>query len=147
KCRKATAPLCLSDHGKSERCLPRRFRTKHLNNSTAWASAHSKRQIDYNVTRGNRVDIDDLLVTETHDRAFAVVFRDLLNRKVEVLISRGSDFVCACFFFGFGRHIEIPLSTSVAPLRQGKSKTPLLSRGMRILPHFSTGEMSGAESC
>jgi hypothetical protein len=45
-----------------------------------------------------------------------------LNRKVEILISRGGDFVCACFFFGFGRHIEIPLSTSVAPLRQGKSK-------------------------
>jgi hypothetical protein len=70
-----------------------------------------------------------------------------LNRKVEILISRGGDFVCACFFFGFGRHIEIPLSTSVAPLRQGKSKTPLLSQGMRILRHFSTGKMRGAEPC
>jgi hypothetical protein len=45
-----------------------------------------------------------------------------LNRKVEILISRGGDFVCACFFFCFGRHIEITFSTSGASLRQGKSK-------------------------
>jgi hypothetical protein len=60
-----------------------------------------------------------------------------LNCKVEILISRGGDFVCACFFFGFGRHIEIPLTTSLASLRQGKSK-----RG-----HFSTGMLCGGESC
>src|SRR4030095_2826917 len=79
-------------------------------------------RINQMFTGGNNVDIDNLFVTEPHDRAFAVIFRDLLNRKVEILISRGGDFVWACFFFGFGRHIEISLSTSVASLRQGKSK-------------------------
>src|SRR6266508_3283938 len=122
KRRKATAFFCLDAHGKNERCLLGRFRTKHFDDSTAWESAHSERAIDQNVTRGNDVDINDLCVTETHDRAFAVIFRDLLNRKVEILISCGGEFVCACFFFGFGRHIGIPLSTSVASLRQGKSK-------------------------
>src|SRR6266511_1513673 len=95
KRRKATAFLCLGDHGKSERCLPGRFRTKHLNNSTARESAHSERAIDQNVTRGNNVDVDDLFVTETHYRAFAVIFRYLLNLKVEILISCVCEFVCA----------------------------------------------------
>src|SRR5207244_13494775 len=96
-------------------------RSNSLYTSSAPKSTDSKPAIDQNVTRGNNVNIDDLFITETHDRAFAVIFRDLLNRKVEILISRGGDFVCACFFFSFGRHIEISLSTSVASLRQGKS--------------------------
>src|SRR6266540_4304906 len=74
KRRQATAFLCLRDHSKSERCLPRRLRTKHFDDSAAWESAHSERPIDQDVARWNNVDIDDLFVTETHDRAFAVIF-------------------------------------------------------------------------
>src|SRR5437899_4026793 len=93
KCRKSTALLCLGDHSKSERCLSGRLRAKHFDNSAAWKSADPQRAIDQNVARRNNIDVDDLLITQSHDCPIAVILSDLLNCQIEILISRGSDSV------------------------------------------------------
>ena len=104
KCRKSAALLCLGDYSKSERCLSGRLRAKHFHNSTAWKSADPQRAIDQNVTRWNNIDVDDLFITQSHDRAIAVILSDLLNCQIEILISRGGDSVFAGFLLGFRRH-------------------------------------------
>ena len=43
-------------------------------------------------------------VAEPHDRAVAVIFGDLLDREVEVLVAGGDEFVFGGFFFSFGSH-------------------------------------------
>src|SRR4029077_2924522 len=68
----------------------------------------------------NNIDIDNLLIAEAHDRALAVVFCDLLNRQVEILISCCSDFVFAGFLLGFRRHIKLTVSTMPSPIRQAE---------------------------
>ena len=53
------------------------------------------------------------VVAESHDRAVAVILRDLLDREIEVLVAGGDDFVFGGFFFGFRGHKENSLSTSL----------------------------------
>ena len=116
-----TAPLlCLRNDREGERRLARGFRTEHFDNPAAWKSTNAKRAINQNVAGGNDVDIDDLLVAKSHNRTFAVILGNLLNRKVEVLISCGSQFVRAGFLFRFRRHIKISLITSLAAIRQAE---------------------------
>src|ERR1051325_5109850 len=55
----------------------RGFRTKNLNDAAAGKSADAQCAVDQNIAGRNDVDIDDLLVTEAHDRALTVVLRDL----------------------------------------------------------------------
>src|SRR5947209_8922483 len=95
KCRKAAVLLCLGNYGKSKSCLSGGFRAKHFDHPTPWKSANAKRAIDQNVACGNNVDVDDLFVAKAHDRAMAVIFRSLLNRKIERPIWRSGQLVCA----------------------------------------------------
>src|SRR5439155_1102467 len=107
KCRNAAVLLCLRNYGKSKSCLSGGFRAKHFDNPTPWKSANAKRAIDQNVACGNNVDVDDLFVAKSHDRAIAVIFRNLLNRKIEILISRSGEFV------GIDRWIELERAPEV----------------------------------
>ena len=88
----------------------RGLRAKNLHDSASRKSADAEGAIDQNVPSRNNIDIDNLLIAEAHDRAFAVVFCDLLDRQVEVLVSCCSDFVFAGFLLGFRRHIKMTVS-------------------------------------
>ncbi len=103
-----------------KRGFPGRLRTKHFDNPASWKSANAKSAIDQNVAGGDDVDIDNLFVAKTHDRAVAVIFRDLLNRQIEILISRDGEFVCAGLLFSFRRHIEVTVITSPPTVRQAE---------------------------
>src|SRR5436190_2723973 len=113
--------------------LPDDSGPKHFDDSAPWKSANSKRAIDQNIASRNDVDVNDLFVAKSHDRAVAVIFRDLLNRQIEILISRDGEFVCAGLLFSFRRHIEITLITSPPTVRQAKSfATKSKGRDLRI---------------
>ena len=101
----AAALLRLRDHREGECCFSRSFRAVNFNHSAPRKSAYAERAINQNISGRDNVDINDLLVPETHDGAFAVVFRDLLNGKIKILISRGGYFVFAGFLCGLGGHI------------------------------------------
>ena len=106
KGRKPASFLRLRTYGQCLGRFPRGLWAKNLHDSASWKSADAKSSIDQNVPGRNDIDIDNLLIAEAHDRAFAVVFCDLLNRQVEVFISCCSDFVFAGFLLGFRRHIK-----------------------------------------
>ena len=117
----AAAFLRLRDHRESERRFAGRFGAENFNHASARKAAHAESAIDQDVAGGNDVDIDDRVIAEAHDRAVAVVFRDLLDREIEILIAGGNDFVFAgCFLFSFGSHRGSSLSTCAAGVRQEK---------------------------
>ena len=122
--REAAALLRLRDDRKRERRFAGGFRAENFDDSAARKSADSERAVDQDVSGRNDIDIDDLFVAQPHDRAFAVIFRDLLDREIEVLISRGSQFISGCFFFGFCRHIRKNLTTTHASIRQAQKRSP-----------------------
>src|SRR5207247_8990606 len=85
-------------------------------------STDSKRAFDQNVSSRNDIDINDPFAAQTHDRTFAVIFRDLLDRQIEVLISRSSQFISGCFFFVLCRHISKTLTTTNASISQPQKR-------------------------
>jgi hypothetical protein len=101
KRRETAALLRLGNDGESERGFSRGLRTKNLDDAAAGKSAHAQCPINQNIAGRDHVDVDNLLVTEAHDRAFAVILRDLLNREIEVLIARRSNLFGAVFGIGF----------------------------------------------
>ncbi|MGC3991312.1 MAG: hypothetical protein QM796_16845 [Chthoniobacteraceae bacterium] len=101
---KPAALLRLGDEGEGQRRFTRAFRTENLDDATARKTTHAKGAIDENVAGGNRLDIHVLVVAELHDRALAVVLRDLLDGEVEVLVAGDDELVFGGFFFGFGGH-------------------------------------------
>src|SRR5262249_25536007 len=118
----ATALLRLSDDGKCKRCFAGRFRAEDFDYSAARKSTDSESAVDQNVSSRNDIDIDDPFPAQTHDRTFAVIFRDLLDGQVEVLISRGSQFISGCSFFSLCRHIRKNLTTTRASIRQEQKR-------------------------
>ena len=106
KGRQPTTFLRLSNHRQGQCRFPGRLRPEHFDDPASWESANAERAINQDVTSRNDVDIDNFLVTQTHDRAFTVVFSDLLNRQIEILISRRCDFIFAGLLLGFRRHIK-----------------------------------------
>src|SRR5207249_10195852 len=83
----------------------------------------------------NYIDVDNFLVTKAHDGAFTIIFGYLLNRQIEVLISRRGQFVSGCFFVGFCRHIKMPVSTTLARIRQAE-KQALSTEGKKKAANF-----------
>jgi len=114
----------LRDDSKHKRCLAGRFRAEDLDYSSTRKSTNSEGAVDQNVSSRNDIDINDSFAAQTHDRTFAVIFRDLLDRQVEVLISRSSQFISGCFFFGLCRHIRKNLTTTHASIRQAQKRCP-----------------------
>src|SRR5262249_49481508 len=106
ECCEAGALLRLSDDRKCKRRFARRFRAEDFDYSSARKSTDSESAIDQNVSSWNDIDINNPFAAQTHDRPFAVIFRDLLDRQIEVLMSRGSQFFSGCPFFGLCRHIS-----------------------------------------
>ena len=102
---KPAAFLRLCDNGQRERGFAGRFRTENFNHSSPRKSADAERAINENVAGRDDIDIDNLFVTQAHNRAVAVILGNLLNRQVKIFISRGGQFICAGFLFSFGRHI------------------------------------------
>ena len=111
---KAAALLRLSDDRKRKRCFAGRFRAEDFDYSSARKSTDPEGAVYQNVSSRNDIDINDPFAAQTHDRTFAVIFRDLLDRQIEVLISRGSQFISGCSFFGLCRHIRKNLTTTQA---------------------------------
>src|SRR5215813_11990833 len=124
KRRETAASLRLRDDRKRKRCFAGRFRAEDFHYSPSRKSTDSECAVDQNVAGRNDIDNNDLFPAQTHDRTFAVIFRDLLDRQVEVLISRGSKFVSGCFFFGLCRHIRKNLTTTHASVRQAQKRSP-----------------------
>ena len=89
ECSQTPPPLGLRDYGERERRFPGRFRPKNLDHSSARKPAYTQRSIDQDIAGRNDLDVCDLLITQPHDRPIAVVFCDLLNRQVEILVSGG----------------------------------------------------------
>ena len=118
--RKSAALLRLGDDGERERGFARRFRSENLHHAAARKSAHAERAIDQDIAGGNDVDVDNGSIAETHDRAVAEIFRDLLDRQIEVLVAGGSNFVFASFFFVFRGHKESSLRTAAVEVRQAE---------------------------
>src|SRR5207245_2393444 len=107
---RACAPTVASPISPSSSALVTRPATESttlpsIDHSPAWKSSHSKCAIDQYVARRNDIDIGNFFVAETHDCALAIIFGDLLNREIEILVSRGGHFVFAGFFFSFCSHI------------------------------------------
>ena len=148
--RQAAAFLRLRDHGESERGFAGRFGTENFNDASAREAAHAESAVDQDVAGGNDVDVDDRFIAEAHDRAVAVVFRDLLDREIEILIAGGNDFVFAgCFLFSFGSHRGSSLSTCAAGVRQEKRNEKaanLTARGFRS-PNQENGSLRKQRSC
>src|SRR5437667_8122814 len=117
---KSAAFLRLCNNGERERGFAGRFWTENFDDSSPRKPAYPKRAIDENVAGRNDIDIDNLVVTQAHDRAVAVILGNLLNGQVEIFVSRGGQFICAGLLFGFGRHIGITLSKSLATIRQAQ---------------------------
>ena len=76
----AAAFLRLSDDCKRKRRFAGRFRAKDFDYSTARKSTDPQRAVYQNVSSRNNIDINDCFATQTHDRTFAVIFCDLLDR-------------------------------------------------------------------
>src|SRR3954471_23364376 len=93
--REAATLLRLRNYRQGQRRLPRRFRSVNLDNTAARKAPDAQRAINQNIPCRNNLDVDDLVVAETHDGAVAIVFCDLLNREVEVLVTRGDELVFA----------------------------------------------------
>src|ERR1044071_4699879 len=100
------ALLRLSDNGKCKCCFAGRFRAEDFDDSSARKSTDSESAVDQDVSSRNDINVRDPFAAQTHDRAFAVILCDLLDRQVEVLISRGSQFIGGCSLFGLCRHIR-----------------------------------------
>src|SRR4029078_4110287 len=124
KCCEAASLLRLSDDRKCKRCFAGRFRAEDFDYSTARKSPDPEGAVYQNVSSRNDIDINDPFAAQTHDRTFAVIFRDLLDRQIEVLVSRGSQFVTGCFFFSLCRHIRKNLTTTHASIRQAQKRSP-----------------------
>lgn len=100
----SAAFLRLGDDRERERRFSRRFGAKNFYDTPARKTADAQRAVDQDVAGRDDINIDDFFFAEAHDRTIAEVFGDLLNRKVEILIARRSDFVFGSFFFGFCGH-------------------------------------------
>src|SRR5262249_50785254 len=118
----ASALLRLSNNRKCERCFAGRFGAENLHYSSTWKSADSERAVNQNISGWNNIDIDNPFPAQTHDRAFAIVFGNLLDGQIEILISRRGQFVSRCFFVGLCRHIRMTLSTTPTPVRQAEKR-------------------------
>ncbi len=101
----AAALLRLRNHSKRERRFTGRFRTENFNHAAAWESAYAQSAIDQDVAGRDYLNINDLFGAQAHDRAFTVVFCDLLNCEIQIFVSCGSYFVSAGFLFSFCGHI------------------------------------------
>ena len=123
KCCEAAALLCLSDDRKRKRRFAGRFRAENFDYSPARKSTDAEGAVYQNVSSRNDIDVNDPFAAQTHDRTFSVIFRDLLDRQIEVLISRGSHFISGCFFFGLCRHIRKNLTTTHASIRQAQKRS------------------------
>ena len=100
----SAALLSLRNHRQRKRGFSGRFRAENFHHPAPWKAAYAKGAIDQNVARGNDINIDNFFIAKTHDGALAIVLRYLLNREVEVFVSRRSHFISGCFFFGLCCH-------------------------------------------
>ena len=139
KRREAAALLRLRDDRKRKRCFAGRFRAEDFDYSTARKSTDPEGAVYQNVSSRNDIDINDPFAAQTHDRTFAVIFRDLLDRQIEVLISRGSQFISGCFFFGLCRHIRKNLTTTHASIRQAQKRSPSADSNEKGREHGARG--------
>ena len=121
---KASGLLCLSDDRQCQCRFAGRFRAEDFDYSSPRKSTDAEGAVYQNVSSRNNIDINDPLAAQTHDRTFAVIFRDLLDCQIEVFISRGSQFISGCFFFGLCRHIRKNLTTMHASIRQAQKRSP-----------------------
>ena len=80
KRREAAALLRLGDDRKRKRCFAGRFRAEDFDYSTARKSTDPEGAVYQNVSSRNNIDINDRFAAQTHDRTFAVIFCDLLDR-------------------------------------------------------------------
>src|SRR5215470_7580931 len=129
---KPTTLLRLRNYGKSECRFPGGFRTKNFDDSTARKSTNAKSAINQNIASRDDIDVGNLFIAQTHDRTFTVIFGDLLNRKIEIFISRGGHFVFAGFVLGFCRHIQMLVLTSRPTIRQAE-KIQNKSKGRELV--------------
>ena len=100
----AAALLRLSDDREGESRFAGGFRAEDLHNPPPRHTADAEGAVDQNVPGGDDVDIDNFFVAQAHDGAFAVVFGDLLDREIEILVTGGDNFVFGGFFFSLGGH-------------------------------------------
>jgi hypothetical protein len=139
KRREATALLRLSDDRKCKRCFTGRFRAEDFDYSTARKSTDPEGAVNQNVSSRNDIDINDPFAAQTHDRTFAVIFRDLLDRQIEVFISRGSQFISGGSFFGLCCHIRKNLTTTHASIRQAQKRSPYTDSNEKGREHDARG--------
>ena len=135
----AAALLRLSDDRKRKRCFAGRFRAEDFDYSTARKSTDPERAVDQNVSSRNDIDVNDPFPAQTHDGTFSVIFRDLLDRQIEVLVSRGSQFISGCSFFGLCRHIRNNLTTTHASVRQAQKRSPSTDYNEKGREHDARG--------
>src|ERR1043166_10154748 len=101
--RQPAAFFLLRNHWERQCRFTGRFGPENFHDSPSWKSAHAKSAIDQNISGGDDLNIDNLLIAKAHDGAFTVIFGYLLDRQIEVLIPRRGEFVSACLFFGLCR--------------------------------------------
>ena len=118
----AAALLRLRDDRQGERRFTGRFRPVNFHDASARKSADAERAVDQDVAGGDDFDVDDLFVAESHDRAFAVIFGDLLDGEFEVFVASGDKFIFGGFFFSFGGHSGF-LGTSLHAPRQAEKRS------------------------
>src|SRR4029077_1540038 len=107
-------------------------RSKNLNHSPTRKPTNAKGTINQNIPGRNDVDIRDLVASQAHDGTFTIIFGNLLNRQIEILVSRSDNLAFVSLFFSFGgNHICSPLSKA-RRMRFAKYK----SRNWRFLPHL-----------
>ena len=84
--RLAAELLRLGDDLKSQRGFAARFRPVNFDHAAAWKPSHAQRQIDGYRSRGDHADRHEhVFAAQAHDRAFAVLFLDLGNCRLEHL--------------------------------------------------------------
>ena len=127
----ATTLLRLRNDGEREGGLARRFRAEHFHHTPPRKSAHAQSAINQDIASGNYVDIDNGIIAESHDRTFAIIFRDLLNRQVEVFVASCNNFIFGGFFFGFRSHRRAPtyVCRECSPRRKAPTRCPKRTTG------------------
>ena len=104
KRRQPSTFLRLRNNRESKSRFTRGFRPENFDYSSSWKTTDAERAIDQNVAGRDNIDIDDLFIAQAHDCAVAVVFGDLLDGQLEILIPRRRYFAFVRFRFSFGRH-------------------------------------------
>src|SRR5438105_14923921 len=82
-----SALLRLSNHGKGESRLAGRLGSKNFDDAAARKSSDAERAVDQNITGRDNIDIYDLVVTQSHDSAVAVLLRAPFHGQIQLPVS------------------------------------------------------------